>query len=194
MTRPDHPLTEELIATHSVRQILKYLGEDDKREGLRDTPKRVVKSYKELFSGYGIDPLSVLKTQFTEQGCDQIVICKDIELYSTCEHHMLPFFGKASIGYLPNKGRIVGLSKLARVVEVYSRRLQNQERITSQVAHAIKLALNARAVGVVIEAEHFCMRARGVNKQNSSMVTSCMLGKFKTSPLARGEFLGLIGK
>lgn len=185
MTNPYHD---------TIRTLLEVIGDDPTREGLLDTPKRVLKSYTSLFSGYAIDPQSVLTTQFNEEGSEGIIICKDIEMYSTCEHHMLPFFGKASVGYIPKDGRIVGLSKLARIVEVYARRLQNQERITLQVTHAIQKALDPLAVGVVIEAEHFCMRARGVNKQNSKMITSSVLGLFKTDQSARDEFLRLIGR
>lgn len=182
-----HSMSEALIGS-----IITLIGDDPSREGLLDTPKRVLKSFDSLFSGYKINPLSVLQTQFSEKDADGLVICKNIEMYSTCEHHLLPFFGKASVGYIPRDGRIVGLSKLARVIEVFSRRLQNQERITNQVAQAIQDALGPIGVGVVIEAEHFCMRARGVNKQNSSMVTSAMLGVFRTDAAARGEFLRLI--
>jgi GTP cyclohydrolase I len=187
-------IDDDLVAQHCVRKLIEHIGEDCKREGLKDTPKRVVKSYKELFAGYSMDPAKVLSTTFTEPGADEIVICRGIEMYSTCEHHLQPFFGKASVGYIPSEGKVVGLSKLARVVEVFSRRLQNQERITKQVAEAIWEHLKPLAVGVVIEAEHFCMRARGVNKQNSVMVTSCMMGVFREDRGARSEFLRLIGK
>jgi GTP cyclohydrolase IA len=187
-----YPWEKDTEIESSISRILEYIGEDPHREGLIATPKRVVKSWSHLFSGYAVDPQMVLKTQFTEAGADEVIICKNIEMYSTCEHHMLPFYGKASVGYIPRDGRIVGLSKLARIVEVFSRRLQNQERITRQVAEAIQQALNPVGVAVVIEADHFCMRARGVEKQNSKMVTSCMLGAFRDEPEARAEFLRLI--
>lgn len=183
-----------MIEDH-IRAILDHIepSEGGVREGLIKTPERVIKSWEELFSGYEKDPAEVLGTVFHEPGCDGLVVCKDIELYSTCEHHLLPFFGKASIGYFPKDGRIVGLSKLARIVEVFSRRLQNQERITQQIAQAIDEHLRPLGVAVVIEAEHFCMRSRGVNKQRSSMVTSHFLGTFKESREAREEFLQLVG-
>lgn len=181
-----------MSAENIIKEMLTHLGEDQSREGLLDTPKRVVKSWKELFSGYSKDYKKELGTIFNEPGADSIVICKDIEMYSTCEHHMLPFFGKCTIGYIPKDGRIVGLSKLARVTEVFSRRLQNQERITQQIANAILEVIDPVAVGVIIKAEHFCMRARGVNKQNSHMVTSVMLGAFRDDVSARAEFLRLI--
>ena len=175
-----------------VRGLIENIGDDPTREGLLDTPARVVKSYAELFGGYKMDPTAILSRQFHEEGSDEMVICRDIEMYSTCEHHMLPFFGRASVGYVPKAGKIVGLSKLARVVDCFSRRLQNQERITRQVADAIHQALDPVGVAVVIEAEHFCMRARGVAKQNSFMVTSAMLGIFRDDASARAEFMRLI--
>jgi len=175
-----------------IVQLLEYLKEDPKRQGLVETPRRVLKSFEHLFSGYNQDPKSVLKTQFDENGADGIVVCKGIEMYSTCEHHMLPFFGTASVGYIPRNGRIVGLSKLARITEVFSRRLQNQERLTRQIAQAIQDSLSPLAVGVVISAEHFCMRARGIQKQNSMMVTSHMLGTFREDALARQEFMRMV--
>lgn len=187
-------MIKEKISHALVYGMLGQIGEDPQREGLVDTPKRVVKSWNELFAGYKMDAGKVLGTVFNEQGSNELVICKDIEFFSTCEHHMLPFFGRAHVGYIPAEGKIVGLSKLARVVEVYSRRLQNQERITKQVADAIMTHLKPVGAAVVIEAEHFCMRARGVNKQNSKMVTSCMLGVFMDDKSARTEFLRLIGK
>jgi GTP cyclohydrolase I len=180
-------------AREIVVRMLEHLSEDPTREGLLETPKRVIKSWDHLFSGYKIEPASVLQTQFIEEGSDGPVLCKDIEMYSTCEHHLLPFFGRAAVGYIPRNGRIVGLSKLARVVEVFSRRLQNQERLTRQVAQALQDALDPLAVGVVMEAEHFCMRARGVQKQSSRMVTSYWLGEYRSDAEARREFWRLIG-
>jgi GTP cyclohydrolase I len=179
---------------HLITELIGVIGDNPMREGLVETPKRVIKSYKELFAGYAMEPSKILSTQFHETGSDEIIVCKDIEMFSTCEHHMLPFFGRASVGYIPRDGIIVGLSKLARIVECFSRRLQNQERITSQIADSIDIMLNPIAVGVVVEAEHFCMRARGVSKQNSKMVTSKMKGQFRDSPEARSEFLRLCGR
>lgn len=173
-----------------VRAIIKVIGDDPTREGLLDTPKRVVKSWKELFSGYNIDPASVLGTTFDSENYDEMVICKDIELYSMCEHHMLPFYGKVHIGYIP-EGRVVGLSKLARLVEVFARRLQIQEKLTQQIAVTMRDVLNAKGVMVVVEAKHHCMCSRGVGKQNSWMVTSSIHGLFKEDKV-RSEFLSLV--
>lgn len=175
-----------------VNGILQAIGENPEREGLLDTPKRVVKSWNDIFSGYKTDPEAVLSTRFDSDGYSQMVVLKDIELFSMCEHHMLPFVGKAHIAYIPGK-KVVGLSKLARLVECFSRRLQIQERLTDQIAHAILDHLGASGVGVMIEAKHFCMSMRGVNKQHSVMRTSCLLGLIKESSSARMEFLKLIG-
>lgn len=174
-----------------VVQVLNFLGEDPARQGLLDTPRRVIKSWNHIFSGYRVDPQKVLGTQFDEPGTNGVILCKGIEMYSTCEHHILPFFGQATVGYVPRDGKIVGLSKLARLVEVFARRLQNQERLTRQIAEALQEAINPIAVGVVVDAEHFCMRSRGVQKQNSHMVTYHMLGTFKSSLSARREFFKL---
>ena len=173
-----------------IKELIKHIGDDPDREGLVDTPKRVIKSYKELFSGYEIDPVSVLKTTFESAGYNQMVICKDIELYSFCEHHLLPFYGKAHIGYIPIK-RVVGLSKLARLVEVFSRRLQIQEKLTQQIANTIDDVLETKGTIVIIEARHHCMCSRGVQKQNSLMITSAIKGVFEKDA-ARQEFLSLI--
>jgi len=170
--------------------LIEYIGDDRDSEHCKDTPKRVIKSYAELFGGYSKTPQDALGTTFKASKHDQMVICKDIELYSTCSHHMLPFFGKAHIAYVPGS-RIVGLSKLARLVEVYSRRLQVQERLTDQIAQAMQDVLKPRGVMVVIEAKHMCMSCRGIQKQHSSMVTSAIRGVFK-KPAARAEFMGLI--
>jgi GTP cyclohydrolase I len=176
-----------------VVNFLEQLGEDPTREGLSETPNRVIKSWKHLYSGYQTTPEEVLKTRFREQGCDGIVLLRSIEMYSTCEHHLLPFVGIAHVGYRPKGGRIVGLSKLARLVEVFSRRLQNQERLSRQIAEALENALDPEGVGVVIEAEHFCMRARGVEKQQCKMVTTHWLGCFEKSESERTEMLRLMG-
>lgn len=177
-------------AQECVKSLIKFIGDNPQRDGLLDTPKRVVKSYKELFSGYKINPEDVLGTTFEKGNYDQIITLKDIEMYSTCEHHMLPFIGSATIGYIPGK-RVVGLSKLARVVEVYSRRLQIQEQLTDQIADTLMKVLEPQGAMVIIKAKHFCMCARGVNKQNSWMVTSAIRGRFEDQSV-RSEFLSLI--
>jgi GTP cyclohydrolase I len=174
-----------------VRQLLIELGEDPTREGLQLTSSRVRKSLAFLTGGYSTQPRSVLGTAIFEENYDEMVLVRDIEMYSMCEHHMLPFYGKCHIAYLPD-GKIVGLSKLPRRVEVYSRRLQVQERLTTQVALALQELLNPKGVAVVTEAYHLCMMMRGVQKQNSSTVASCMLGAFKDDYKTRGEFLNLI--
>ncbi len=176
-----------------VRKMLSELGENPDREGLLDTPKRVDKSLRFLTEGYEMDPKVIIEKALFDAEESEMVIVKDIELYSLCEHHMLPFFGKCHIAYIPN-GKIVGLSKLPRVVDVFSRRLQVQERLTSQIANAISEYLNPLGVGVIVEASHFCMMMRGVQKQNSRTITSCMLGEFRESSKTRNEFLKLIGK
>lgn len=176
----------------NVVRMLQFIGEDPAREGLRDTPKRVVKSYSELYSGYKADPKSVL-TAFADGACDEMVVLRDIEFYSTCEHHIQPFFGKAHIGYLP-KGKVIGISKLARILEVYARRLQIQERIGQQVTAALMEGLDPLGAGCVIEAAHLCMRCRGVQKQNSVMVTSSLAGAFRDDPAVKSEFLRMIGR
>jgi len=174
-----------------VRDLLKELGEDPYREGLQKTPERVAKAMRYLTSGYEKTVADVLNDAIFTEPYDEMVVVKDIEVYSLCEHHLLPFFGKAHIAYLP-AGRIVGLSKLARLVDMFARRLQVQERLTTQVAEALQEALKPAGVGVVIEASHFCMMMRGVEKQNSMAVTSCMLGAFRDSRMTREEFLQLI--
>lgn len=174
-----------------VQALILSIGDDPTREGLKDTPGRVVKSWKELYSGYKADPKAVLGTTFEAAGYDQVVICKDIEMYSTCEHHMIPFYGTVHIGYIPLQ-RVVGLSKLARLVEVFSRRLQIQEKLTQQIADTIQDVLNPKGVMVVVKAKHLCMCARGIGKQNSEMVTSALHGIFKNHGEARSEFLELI--
>ena len=174
-----------------VKQILLRLGEDPTRDGLERTPLRVAKALDFLTSGYGLKVEDVVKDALFEDHCDEMVIVKDIEFYSLCEHHMLPFFGKAHVGYLP-KGKIIGLSKIARVIDVYARRLQVQERLTRQIADGLMNHLGAHGVGVVMEASHFCMVMRGVQKQSSQTLTSAMLGSFRDDTKTRSEFLGLI--
>jgi GTP cyclohydrolase I len=179
-------------AEAAIKTILNWIGDNPEREGLLDTPKRVVKSYKEFFGGYAIDPEDILKRTFEEtEGYDEMIILKDIRVESHCEHHMLPIIGKAHIAYLPNK-RVVGISKLARIVDAYGKRLQIQEKLTVQIANAINNVLEPKGVGVVIEAAHQCMSTRGIHKTGVTMKTSHMLGVFRTKECTRKEFLNLI--
>lgn len=173
-----------------LREFFVRIGEDPNREGLQDTPKRVEKMIKKVFGGYGRDPKDVITT-FDGENYDEMVVVKDIEFFSMCEHHMMPFFGKVHIAYIPGK-KILGLSKFARVTEIFARRLQNQERLTQQIADALHEALNPRGVAVVIEAKHLCMMARGVEKQNSEVTTSALRGLFKKNTDTRNEFLKLV--
>jgi GTP cyclohydrolase I len=173
-----------------VRRQLELLGEDPTRDGLHKTPSRVAKAMAWLTHGYQLDPRAVIGDALFEEDHENMVMVRDIEMYSMCEHHMLPFFGKAHIAYIP-QGRIVGLSKLPRIVEVFARRLQVQERLTEQIAQAIQDVLQPEGVGVVIECEHLCMMMRGVEKQNSRTITSALKGSFKTDPATRDEFLRL---
>lgn len=175
-------------------RLLQFIGEDPKRGGLRETPARFLKAWRELTSGYGIDPGSVLKS--FEDGAanyDEMVLVKDIPVYSQCEHHLIPFFGKAHVAYIPN-GRIVGLSKLSRLVDVFARRLQVQERLTNQIADAMQEHLDPLGIGVVIECRHFCMEARGISRAGATTITSAMRGAMLTKPEARAELLTLIGR
>ncbi len=176
-----------------IRHLLKTLGEDPDREGLRETPARVIKAWRHWCGGYDQDPAAVLKT-FTdgaEECGDEMVVVRDIQMFSVCEHHMAPFFGVAHIAYIPDK-RIVGLSKFARLVEIFARRLQVQERLTNQIANAIEEVLQPIGVGVIIHAKHFCMCSRGVAQQMSTTTTSALRGAIKTKPEARAEFLALL--
>ncbi len=185
------PTREEAEA--AVRTLLRWAGDDPAREGLVDTPARVVRAYEEFFSGYGVDPVSLLERTFEEtDGYDEIVLLRDIRLESTCEHHMAPIIGRAHVAYLPYR-RVVGISKLARVVEAYARRLQIQEKLTAQIANVIQQVLEPRGVAVVIEAAHQCMTTRGVHKPGVTMVTSRMLGAFRDSAATRRELLAMIG-
>lgn len=172
-------------------RILEEVGEDPTREGLLKTPHRAAESMKFLTRGYHQDIHTILNGAIFEEPYDDMVIVKEIEFYSLCEHHLLPFFGRCHVGYLPN-GRIIGVSKIARVVEMFSRRLQVQERLTHQIAHALQDALNPKGVGVVMEAQHLCMMVRGVEKQNSRMMTSSVLGLFRSDTRTREEFLNLV--
>ncbi len=173
-----------------ISELLKSIGEDISREGLLDTPKRVAKSYEKLFEGYKQDPKKLV-TVFDNEGYDEMVIAKDIDFYSVCEHHMLPFYGQAVVGYIPDK-KIIGLSKLPRLVELFSRRLQNQERLTKQIADALNSLLKPKGVGVVLTGEHMCMKIRGVEKQNCKISTSSFTGYFIKDLRTRSEFLNLI--
>ncbi len=174
-----------------VVKILQFIGEDPNREGLIDTPKRVEKAYQYLTRGYHQKLEEVINGAIFESESDEMIIVRDIEFYSLCEHHMLPFFGKCHIGYIP-QGKIFGVSKLARIVDMFARRLQIQERLTTQIAETIMETIGAEGVGVVCEAQHLCMRMRGVEKQNSVMTTSSMLGSFRKEASTRQEFLRLI--
>ena len=176
-----------------VRSILTKIGEDPSRDGLRDTPKRVDQALKFLTSGYSMNADDVLNGALFDAAYDEMVIVRDIELFSLCEHHLLPFFGKCHVAYIP-KGRIIGLSKIPRLVDMYARRLQVQERLTMQIAETINEKIKPRGVAVVIEAQHLCMIMRGVEKQNSVAVTSSMFGAFKDDQNTRNEFLNLVQK
>ncbi len=178
---------------HAVEMILEAIGEDPQREGLKDTPKRVAKFYKEAFGGLQEDPSANLAVQFSENH-EEMVIVKDIPIYSMCEHHLLPFVGKAHVAYIPRNGKVTGLSKLARVVESYARRPQLQERLTSQIADTINNTLNPRGVLVVIEAEHMCMTIRGIKTPGSQTITSAVRGIFQTNPATRAEAFSLISR
>ena len=174
-----------------VRKVLQLLGENPGRDGLLDTPKRVSRALHFLTSGYELSVEDVVSDALFEEHCEEMVIVKDVEFYSLCEHHILPFYGRAHIGYLP-KERVIGLSKIARVVDVFARRLQVQERLTTQIASGLLNVLDAHGVAVVLEASHFCMIMRGVQKQNSKTVTSSMLGAFRDDSRSRAEFMELI--
>jgi len=174
-----------------VDSLLSELGENPRRQGLKATPDRVARALRELTDGYGVKPEEVVAGAVFDQDYDEMVVVKDIPFYSLCEHHMLPFFGQVHVGYLP-KGRVVGLSKIPRLVEVFSHRLQIQEQLTSQIAEALNTTLAPRGVGVVVEARHLCMEMRGVETPGGRMLTSCMLGTFRRDPRTRAEFLELV--
>jgi len=181
-------------AEAAVRTLLRWAGDNPEREGLAGTPERVVRSYEEFYAGYQIDPVAVLERTFEEtEGYDEIVLLRDIRLESYCEHHMVPIVGVAHVAYLPNR-RVVGISKLARVVEAYGKRLQIQEKLTAQIANTINDVLQPRGVAVIIEAEHQCMTTRGVHKSGVAMVTSRMLGAFRDNPDTRRELLAMVGR
>ncbi len=184
------PTEDEALA--AVRTLIEWAGDDPDREGLLDTPRRVIKAYRELFAGYEVDPKDYLARTFEEVGgYDELVILKDIRVVSFCEHHMLPFLGKAHVGYLPND-RVVGISKLARVVHGFARRLQIQEKLTAEIAEAIQDILKPKGVGVVVISEHSCMTMRGVNTPGSRLTTSSLLGEVRDDPRTRQEFFDLV--
>jgi len=191
LTTEDRPTREE--AESAIRTLIRWAGDNPDREGLLDTPKRVAKSYLEFFRGYGEDPVAMLERTFEEvEGYDEIVLLRDIRLESHCEHHMVPIIGRAHVAYLPHR-RVVGISKLARVVDAYAHRLQIQEKLTVQIANTINEVLAPRGTAVIIEASHECMTTRGVHKQGVSMVTSRMLGAFRDDPTTRRELLAMVG-
>ena len=188
-TRPSRAQAEE-----AVRTLILWAGDDPKREGLRETPARVARAYEEFFAGYQQDPRDILARTFTEvEGYDEMIVMNDIRFESHCEHHMVPIIGKVHIGYLPDK-RVVGISKLARLVEVYARRLQVQEKMTVQIADTLQEILKPKGVAVVIEAAHQCMTTRGVHKPGVGLVTSRMVGAFRDDPSTRREFLAVLGR
>jgi len=198
--RGERPIIQETLAMHLkakkiealVHQLLVEIGEDPEREGLVKTPSRVAAALEFLTSGYRMDVQRLINGAVFTQEANSMVIVKNIEVYSLCEHHMLPFFGRCHIGYIPS-GKVFGVSKLARLVDMYARRLQLQERLTEQISQEVMISVNAKGVGVMIEARHLCMMMRGVEKQNSVMVTSSVLGTFRESTATREEFLALVG-
>lgn len=191
-SKPDHQKPSRAEAEDAVRTLLRWAGEDPSREGLLDTPKRVVKSYQEFFKGYHEDPRAILTRTFEEtEGYDEIILLRDIRLESHCEHHMVPIEGVAHVAYLP-QSRVVGISKLARVVDAYAKRFQIQEKLTVQIASIINEVLQPRGVAVVIEATHQCISTRGVHKPGVSMITSHMLGEFRDNPATRRELMAMI--
>lgn len=190
----NEPEGTEVEAQGAVRVLLKYMGEDPNREGLLDTPKRVVKAWDEMTCGYGQDPADILARDFDAHNYDEAIVVPNVEFFSTCEHHLLPFWGVAHVAYIPGKKnpRVVGLSKLARLVDCFARRLQIQEKMTTQIADAIQVNLKPAGIAVVIEAKHMCMCARGVQKHRSQMTTSIVRGAFRSNASARAEFFQLI--
>jgi GTP cyclohydrolase IA len=193
VARMAHNRPTRAAAEEAVRTLIRWAGDDPEREGLVGTPGRVVRSFEEFFSGYDEDPVAILQRTFEEtNGYDEMVVLRDIRFESHCEHHMVPIIGRAHIAYLPRQ-RVVGISKLARVLEVYSRRLQIQEKLTAQIATTINEVLQPKGVGVVVDAAHQCMTTRGVHKPGMSMVTSHMIGTFRSDPRTRREFLAIIG-
>ena len=190
-TPAEHLARKEAI-TSAVRQILVGVGEDPEREGLENTPDRIARMYDEILAGYYVDPIALVNEALFEVEYDELVVVKDIEFFSMCEHHMLPFFGRTHVAYAPSH-KVIGLSKIPRIVEMFARRLQVQERMTRQIAELIKQVLHPHGVAVVVEASHMCSMMRGVKKENARMVTSSMLGCFKDNEMTRNEFLHFIG-
>jgi GTP cyclohydrolase I len=191
--RKPEPKISQAEAEGAVRTLIRWAGDDPDREGLLGTPERVVRAYREFFRGYATDPASILKRTFEEtDGYDEMIVLRDMRFESHCEHHMAPIIGRAHIAYLP-RNRVVGISKLARLLDVYAKRLQIQEKLTAQIANTLNDVLQPRGVAVVIDASHQCMTTRGVHKPGTSMVTSRMLGTFRTDPSTRREFLAIIG-
>lgn len=190
MSEPWNPTSD---AHDAVRFLLGHMGEDPGREGLHETPRRVVSALREMTSGYRDDPATILACTFDGDGYDQMIVCRGVDFVSLCEHHLLPFVGICDVGYLPGDGRVVGLSKMARLVECFARRFQVQERMTQQIASAMDDHLRPAGVGVIVRASHACMACRGVRKANAEMVTSAMLGAFRDDPSARAEFLAMTG-
>ncbi|MDX1975096.1 MAG: GTP cyclohydrolase I FolE [Rickettsiales bacterium] len=188
--KSNKPTREE--AEDAVRTLIRWAGDDPAREGLVETPKRVIKSFEEFYKGYDIDPASVLNKTFEEvEGYDEMIVLRDITFHSHCEHHMVPFSGRAHVAYIPSK-RVIGLSKLARLVEIYARRLQVQEKFTAQIANTLTDILKPRGVGVVVEATHMCMTMRGIQKPGAVMQTSKLTGLFRSDPRTRQEFFSLL--
>lgn len=193
MKAPEEPPPTKEEAEQAVRTLIRWAGDDPNREGLLETPQRVVRAYGEFFSGYARDPVSYLQRTFEEiDGYDELVVLRDIRFESHCEHHMLPIIGRAHVGYLPNR-RVVGISKLARVVDAYARRMQVQEKMTAQIANCIQDVLEPAGVAVMIEATHQCMTARGVHQRGVTMITSQMLGALREDSKTRREFLAVVG-
>ena len=189
--KPLEPVTEQQ-AEEAIRTLLRWAGDDPSREGLRDTPRRVARAWREWCGGYAQDPTAYLARTFEEvAGYDEIIVLRDIDFESHCEHHMAPIIGRVHVGYLP-RNRVVGISKLARVVDAYARRLQVQEKLTAQIAQCIQETLQPHGVGVIVEASHECMTTRGVHKRGVSMVTSTLLGSFRSDPSTRQEFMRLV--
>jgi GTP cyclohydrolase I len=197
---PSQIIEDEAIITsrhaaieNSIRQVLTSIGEDPNREGLLNTPKRIARMYDELTSGYHVDPVKLVNSALFNVDYDEMIVVRDIDFYSMCEHHMLPFFGKVHVAYLPN-GRVIGLSKIPRIVEMYARRLQVQERMTRQIAEFIESILKPVGIGVVVEGMHMCSMMRGVKKNKAYMTTSAMLGSFRSDPVTRSEFLNHLSR
>jgi GTP cyclohydrolase IA len=188
----EEPLPSDVEIEHAFRSIIRWIGEDPDRDGLHETPKRLVRAFREYFCGYEEDPDQLLRKTFEEaDGYDEMIVLRGVSFESHCEHHMAPVMGRAWIGYVPDQ-RVVGISKLARVVEAYARRLQIQERLTAQIANTIESVLKPRGVAVVVKASHHCMISRGVHKRGTDLVTSRMLGCFRDQPMTRAEFLSLV--